>query len=157
MPSSFIQQMKLNFPFLKLKFPFLNCRNASLCLEHCGSHSLAKIPGLGQHPPKTLQTYSTRQEDQHSSPSNFSVICGPKGEDRGKHPTLGCSKLSPCASQAPACWAGLTPSALWQPCWARQSQGFQGLIPCQGSKAGQGNVSSGELIRQIWACSSSGL
>lgn len=82
---------------MTLDFPFLSSTKtyAALCPEqYGGSQSPAELGGLGQHPDSRVlspfQPVQTRSiGHQSSSASNFATICGAKGEDRGKHPTLG--------------------------------------------------------------------
>lgn len=141
MPSSVIQQMKLKFPFLKikfpflkLKFPFLNCRNsyASLCPEHCSSHSPAELPGLDQHPPNPCK--HVPQGSSAPLPAiSLSFVEQSKGEDREKHPTLGCSPWARHL-QHPACWPDPTPGALL----SQAKPGISGVNTLSGFKGRSG-------------------
>lgn len=122
---------------MKLKFPFLNCRKTyeSVCPEHCSSHSPAKLPERGQHPTTPTNLFH-RAAVLLCQQFLYHLWGNPRGETE-ENPTLGCPMLSLCA--------------LGQPCWARQSWGFRGLMPCQGSQAVQGSATRAGLIRQIWA------
>lgn len=122
---------------MKLKFPFLNCRKTyeSVCPEHCSSHSPAKLPERGQHP--TTPTNLFHRAAVLLCQQFLYHLWGNPREETEENPTLGCPMLSLCA--------------LGQPCWARQSWGFRGLMPCQGSQAVQGSATRAGLIRQIWA------
>lgn len=130
MPGTVIQQMKL-------KFPFLNCRKTyeSVCPEHCSSHSPAKLPERGQHPTTPTNLFH-RAAVLLCQQFLYHLWGNPRWETE-ENPTFGCPMLSLCA--------------LGQLCWARQSWGFQSLMPCQGSQAVQGSATRAGLIRQIWA------
>lgn len=152
MPSSIIKRVKLNFSFQSRTKTY-----GAPCPKHCSSHSPAEPKGWASTP----APINTFHRALMSLCQQFLYHLWSKQREKTEEsiPPLGCFLCAKHLWQ-PECWSGFPislHSVLGQPCWARQSLGFQGLMPCQGSKAVHENATSWELIRQSWACSSSRL